>query len=784
MPGETAPSSSPAPGPDPDGPPAAATFTHSFHAHANRIRPIIDAADYFAAARQSMIAARRRITIVGWEMHSEIDLLRGEHRKHALDNEPWPVRLADLLLKLAEQRPQLEILLLIWEGSALFALERQFVPRMKRPWANHPRVRLVWDRDTPPLGAQHQKLLCIDDKLAYVGGIDITQSRWDTHKHHHRDQRRIKPGLFARATGAIANPYHDAMLAVDGDAAKRLAQWTEERWRRATGESLQELEHQPDDQDHPDPWPEQLPPRFHDRTVYFALTQPHVPDDPDTKSTPREELRHNEQSYIEQIESAQHLIYIHTQYLAAASVADALAKRLEQSDAPEIILVLPWGAPSKLQSLAMDHRRDELLDQLREADASRNDGKTRFAVYWARVAESPDNDDIFQRSVYIHAKTMVIDDNLLRIGSANLNGRSMGLDAELDAWFTAQGNTDDTKAIRAYRHHLTAYLLGTTPDKLAETEQHQLGAIAAIESLRAGERTLVPLTHRAKAKPADTPIDLDIADPDRPPSKEDAERAIASIKNTLQKRTRLRTRWNALVGSLRRHRNQLIILAALAIIAAAWAFTPLRTIIDTQTVTTSIANAASSPLGLIAAAAIFTALATAGAPVTVLIAAVGASLGIGPALAVNYAGVTLAAAAGFIIGKRFPGKLEELLGKGRLRSVGERLKRRGIATVAILRNLPVAPFGVVNIACGVTGLKFWPYLIGSVIGMTPGIILITIFGAEFADVIQNPSPTNVLTLAAAVAAVVITALTLDRLLSRFAPTNNSDQPPNQDNAGA
>jgi len=167
-----------------------------WRARTSRLAPVVDGVDYYRFLRDALIRARRDVLIVGWDLHSEIDLLRGEEAARASRESAWPVRLADLLLRLVQERGDLHIRLLIWRGASLFALERQHWPRMKRPWADHPRLELEWDSDTPRIASQHQKFVVIDDAIAFTGGMDLTSSRWDTHEHAPIDARRRLPGLL------------------------------------------------------------------------------------------------------------------------------------------------------------------------------------------------------------------------------------------------------------------------------------------------------------------------------------------------------------------------------------------------------------------------------------------------------------------------------------------------------------------------------------------------------------------------------------------------------------
>jgi phosphatidylserine/phosphatidylglycerophosphate/cardiolipin synthase-like enzyme len=130
----------------------------------------------------------------------------------------------------------------------MFARDREFPPMYGFGWEPARRVHFRYD-DTHPVGAsQHQKVVVIDDALAFVGGIDLTLRRWDCGDHAAEDPRRT-------ANDQPYPPFHDTMMAVDGDAARQLADLARERWRLATGQRLKPVD--PQSLAESDPWPDE-----------------------------------------------------------------------------------------------------------------------------------------------------------------------------------------------------------------------------------------------------------------------------------------------------------------------------------------------------------------------------------------------------------------------------------------------------------------------------------------------------------------------------------------------
>ena len=113
----------------------------------------------------------------------------------------------------------------------IFGLDREWAPLYGLGWKPHRRVHFRYDNTHPVGGSHHQKIVVIDDRVAFCGGIDLTCRRWDTCAHARRDAQRVRQG-------APYPPFHDLMMAVEGDAARALGDLVRERWRKATGETL------------------------------------------------------------------------------------------------------------------------------------------------------------------------------------------------------------------------------------------------------------------------------------------------------------------------------------------------------------------------------------------------------------------------------------------------------------------------------------------------------------------------------------------------------------------
>lgn len=422
---------------------------------ADRMAVVIDADAYFTALRQAMLKARRSILMIGWDFDARIKL--GERDK----TDSGPDRLGDFVLWLANREPKLQIRLLRWDTGAFLSMFRGRTLLTILRWKAHRRITLRLDAKHPLTSSHHQKIVVIDDKLAFCGGIDMTAGRWDRREHLDDDPRRIGPN------GRPHQPWHDATIACDGEAARILGDLARDRWAIACDERLQPS-------DAADPiWPEALTPAFRNVRLAVARTRPDIPE--------VEEAHEIEQLYLDLIARAKKTIYAESQYFASRRIAQAIAERLTGDDPPEIVIVNPVKAHGWLEPMAMDTARARLFEALQRLDRH-----GRLRMYHPLTAGGT--------PIYVHAKIMIVDDCYLRVGSSNMNNRSMRLDTECDVLLPADGDARVSAQITQLRDDLLAEHLGSTDEEVgAVIRQH--GLIGAIERLRqpAGQgRTLQP----------------------------------------------------------------------------------------------------------------------------------------------------------------------------------------------------------------------------------------------------------------------------------------------------
>ncbi len=197
-------------------------------ARSERAAMLVDGADYFAAIRSAMIKAQRSIMIAGWDIHSQTKLVGPS----CTADDGYPERFAEFLTALVTKRPELQVRILLWDFSVLYAAERDPFPTMTLRWNTPHNIRFCLDDRVPIGSSQHQKLVVVDDVVAFSGGLDITIRRWDTSAHLLDDPKRVDPA------GKPYGPFHDVQMVVDGDAARALGDLMRERWLCAAYESV------------------------------------------------------------------------------------------------------------------------------------------------------------------------------------------------------------------------------------------------------------------------------------------------------------------------------------------------------------------------------------------------------------------------------------------------------------------------------------------------------------------------------------------------------------------
>ena len=331
----------------------------------------------------------------------------------------------------------------------------------------------------------------IDDCLAFAGGIDVTADRWDTSEHADDNPHRVRPS--GRPTGA----WHDVTTLVSGPAAMALGELARDRWESGTGQHLEPVA------DAQECWPEDVEPLFTDVDLAISRTRP---EHGGTSLVHEVELL-----WLAVIAAARSSLYVESQYFASRRIAEAIADRLREPDGPDVVVVNPWTADGWLSEKAMGTARATLLELVHAADEH-----DRFRLY-VPVTEG-------RQHIYVHAKVTVVDDRLLRIGSSNVNNRSMGLDTECDVSIEAVAGTprqaEVSGTVLGLRDRLLAEHLGCTPEEVAAAVADAGSLVRGIERLRRPSGRSLVLFEPPDLGPGDRALgESELLDPEKTPNR-------------------------------------------------------------------------------------------------------------------------------------------------------------------------------------------------------------------------------------------------------------------------
>ncbi len=455
---------------------------------ADRLAVIVDAADYFATVKSAVQLARHSVLMIGWDFDTRLDLDRDREG----GDPDVPNKLGRFLQWVVKTRPELDMHVLRWDLGALNALGRGTTPVRILDWMSDDRMHFRLDGAHPSGSAHHQKIVVIDDALAFCGGIDMTGDRWDTREHLDDHPHRRRPTTKRRY-----GPWHDVSTVVSGDVAGALGDLARERWKRATGEIL-------DPPPATEPlWPEGLDASIENVDIAISRTTPELGE--------YEGVHEIEALYLTAIRETRKILYIESQYFASRKIMEAMAERLREDDAPEIVVINPETADGWLEEEVMGSSRSRLMQELAKSDRHR-----RFRMYTPVTTGG--------KPIYVHAKVLVVDDRLLKVGSSNLNNRSLGFDTECDLSVEAPETGTDaarlSRMITGIRDDLLAEHLGLK-NEVFEAEFARTGSlIETIETLRTDGRSLVPFEAPELNEVEDSILgENQLLDPERPSSR-------------------------------------------------------------------------------------------------------------------------------------------------------------------------------------------------------------------------------------------------------------------------
>lgn len=496
---------------------------------------LVDGRDYMWNVSRAINMARDVIYIHDWWLSPELYM-----RRPACISQKW--RLDRLLQKKA--REGVKIFVIIYRNvEAAVPIDSEYT---KFSLLNlHPNIFVQRSpnqfKKNQFFFAHHEKICIVDHDVAFLGGIDLCFGRWDCPQHPIVDDKptgfemserpkdaehcQLFPGKdysnprvqdFFRLNEPYEEmydrskvprmPWHDVSMQVVGQPARDLTRHFVQRWnylRRGRKPTR--------------PLPFLLPPpdaKF-DELEALGLTgtcEVQILRSASTWSLGIEETEHSIQTaYIKMIEDSDHFVYMENQFFITSTeayntkivnrIGDALVDRIMRAhDKDEdwrcaIVIPLMPGFQNTVDEQEGTSVRLILMCQYRSICRGEQSifGRLRAAgiepedyigFYSLRQWGIMGNDALVTEQLYIHAKTIIVDDRIALIGSANINERSMlgARDSECAAivrdtdmlWSSMGGKPYQvgrfahTLRLRLMREHL-----GLDVDEILEEERQQ-----------------------------------------------------------------------------------------------------------------------------------------------------------------------------------------------------------------------------------------------------------------------------------------------------------------------
>lgn len=205
-------------------------------------------------------------------------------------------------------------------------------------------------------------------------------------------------------------------------------------------------------------------------------------------------------------------------------------------------------------------------------------------------------------------------------------------------------------------------------------------------------------------------------------------------------------------------------LAFLVLLTAAWRWTPLSEFATPERLSDYLGSFEHSPSGI---AAVFLAVIIATllmVPLSVMVVVCALLLGPWLGFGCAMAGALVSACLAFLIGQAMGGEIIERFSESAVHRLSKRMSERGVMSAALLRLLPVAPYTIVNLVAGASHLRLGAFMLGSAIGLVPGVAAITAFSGTLFRAVTHPDGNSLGVLAVLAGLMLIVALVLRRIL--------------------
>jgi len=395
----------------------------------------IDGSKAITRITQAICEAKHHVHIASWWLTPSMAV--------AVNGDAEPLAVRELLARCADKVP---VRVLQWAGIPLpgTPMSRAVVNRFMHELADGTAIRWRVDGHERPMHCHHEKLVIVDDEVAFVGGIDLTTFKGDRRDSSNHPDR-----------GTLG--WHDVAVEVRGPLVADVARHFAMRWTEVGERDSRAM---PDEPLQTGPFHRAVPVNQHTTSGHMTgtgVTAQLVRTLPENvyRSVPNGDFRILE-SYLRALRSARQFVYLENQFLWSPEIVEELSRLLRHPPTTNFRMLVVL--PSKAQGGEDDTRGQ--LGVLLEAD----NGNGRLLAVGLHARQTGAASERPPCAVYVHAKVGIVDDRWLTIGSANLNDHSLFNDGEINVV------THDEELVRDTRLRLWAEHLETPINELRTIE--------------------------------------------------------------------------------------------------------------------------------------------------------------------------------------------------------------------------------------------------------------------------------------------------------------------------
>lgn len=440
-------------------------FSFGERTEGNCIAVTIDGKDTFEQVYDHILRAGRSVLIANYDLDPQLRFARAYHGTSALPAgssnnnnngviesrcarplvadsiapESRRYSLQDLLM--AKAKEGVEVKIIVWQPRLALRIlpgadERGIDGRaddvevlnvMSKKLGTGDRLQVVVDDTAPTLtSAHHEKIIVIDDTVGFCGGLDLSNGKWDTIAHDYESSLR----------DYRAEPWHDVHMMARGPVVWDMAYHFRQRWHFAQTRDKAATR------------------RLRLQTSSFmAAAEPRVGRIPAVALRTWKEMERNggiKAWYAEMFRKAERSIYIENQFpFQSKTLTRLLARRLQEQRALKVVIVgpmepnLPGLVGSMISKISVNDVNKNLATLRRISEG-------RVATY--SLISQHRTVPTLRKQIYVHSKVMIVDDEWMTVGSANLDKNGTDDSSEFNLGVGSQSLAKKTR-VRLWHEH-------------------------------------------------------------------------------------------------------------------------------------------------------------------------------------------------------------------------------------------------------------------------------------------------------------------------------------------